>query len=119
MSILSKYGAYIAIGTCLLLAAGAYGLQQENWRLVRELDAANAQIRQLQQAQALSEAASQKLTEHKEATREAQARQQAIVNDALQSNQSWADTFLPDDIIRMFKAATGSGDVPPTSGAPR
>lgn len=118
MSLLKSYGVYVLGIAVIVLAVCIWGQRQHIERLTFALDTANALVRQLQQSQELSEAASQKYQERKEALKNETERQKKIVNDALESNKDWADEFLPASVLRLLGNETADPDtLPATDGA--
>lgn len=120
MSLLKSCGPVLTFIVIMCLFTAVYGYREHNRRLTTELDAANAIIRQLQQSQELSESASQKYSERKEALKNETARQQQIANDALESSKDWAGEFLPASVLRLLGNETADADtLPATDGAAR
>ena len=118
MSLLKSYGTYLLGIAVIVLAVCIWGQRQHIARLTYALDAANALVRQMQQSQELSEAASQKYQERKEALKNETERQKKIVNDALESDKDWASEFLPDSVLRLLgNEPAGADPVPATDGA--
>ena len=118
MSLLKAYGTYLLGIAVIVMAACIWGQYSRIQSLNSALELSNGIIRQLQQSQELSEAASQKYQERKEALANEHARQQKIINDALDSNKDWAGEFLPASVLRLLGAeTTDTGSVPATDGA--
>lgn len=119
MSFLSKINpTYLLCVAGILLCCICWFQQVQLDKTQHQLDVAMQTIQQYQQAQALTESANTKLTEHKEATRNEIARQQKITNEALETHKDWADAYLPESVLRLFSTETTTPDsVPSTDGA--
>lgn len=118
MSWLKSFGGYFAVLVIIVLSICVWGQHQKINGLSSALELSNGIIRQLQRNIRLSEEASQKYQERKEALQNEQARQQKIINDVLDSNKDWASEFLPESVLRLLGAeTTDANPVPATGGA--